>query len=131
MNSERYQNDILVCVIKMQCEYVAVPCQGYIFMKDKNSCHLSKSTLCYITERGVNVFDWSGNSADLTPIEEVWNIMKKKSGKLPNNKKKRKYNICNIWYGIHRATVKKLYDEMPSMVEAECKAIGGSESTMY
>ena len=35
---------------------------------------------------GVNMFVWPGNSADLNPIEEVWNIMKKKSGKLPNNK---------------------------------------------
>ena len=36
-----------------------------------------------------DVFDWPGNSADLTSIEEVWNTMKKKSGKLPNNKKKK------------------------------------------
>ena len=57
-------------------------------MKDKAPWRWSKSTLRYITERGVNVFDWPGNSEDLTPIEEVWNIMKKKSGKLPNNKKK-------------------------------------------
>ena len=36
------------------------------------------------------MFDWPGtcNSADLTPIEEVWNIMKKKYFKLSNNKKK-------------------------------------------
>ena len=34
------------------------------------------------------MFDWPGNSADLTQIEEVWNIMKKKFVKLPNNKKK-------------------------------------------
>ena len=33
------------------------------------------------------MFDWPGNSADLPPIEEVWNIMKNKSVKLPNNKK--------------------------------------------
>ena len=46
------------------------------------------------------MFDWPGNSADLTPIEEVWNIMKKKSVKLPNNKKK-SYEITfllMIWY---------------------------------
>ena len=55
-------------------------------MKDKAPCRWS--TLRYITERGVNAFDWQGNSADLTPIEKVWNILKKKSGKLPNNKKK-------------------------------------------
>ena len=34
------------------------------------------------------MFDWPGNSADLTPIEEVWNNTKKKYVKLPNNKKK-------------------------------------------
>ena len=34
------------------------------------------------------MFDWPGNSADLKPTEEVWNIMKKKYFKLLNNKKK-------------------------------------------
>ena len=34
------------------------------------------------------MFDRPGNSADLTAIEEVWNIMKKKSVKLHNKKKK-------------------------------------------
>ena len=87
MKSEKYQNDIL-CDIKMQDECVAFPCKEYIFMKDKTPWSWSKSTLRYITERGVNVSDWPGNSADLTPIEEVLNIMKMKSGKLPNNKKK-------------------------------------------
>ena len=31
-------------------------------------------------------------------------------------------SICNLCYGIHRETVKKLYDEMPFMVEAVHKA---------
>ena len=55
--------------------------------------------LRYIIERGVNVFDRPGNSADLTPIEEVWNIMKKKSVKLPNNKKK-KFGLTFVTYGM-------------------------------
>ena len=38
-------------------------------MKDKAPWRWSKSTLHYITELGVNVFDWPGNSPDLTPIE--------------------------------------------------------------
>ena len=48
--------------------------------------------------------------------------MKRKSVKLPNNKNKLLNNICNLCYGIHRETVKKLYDELPSMVEAARKA---------
>ena len=31
-------------------------------------------------------------------------------------------NTCNLWYGTHRETVKKLYDEMPLMVVAVRKA---------
>ena len=65
----------------MLCKCVAFPFKEYIFMKDK-------APLRYITERGVNVFEWLGNSANLTPIEEVWNIMKKKYANLKNNKKK-------------------------------------------
>ena len=42
-------------------------------MKDKAPWLWSKSTLRKITERGFNMFDWPGNSADLTPIEEVFN----------------------------------------------------------
>ena len=38
-------------------------------MKDKVPWRWSKSTLYYITERGVNEFDWPGNSPDLTLIE--------------------------------------------------------------
>ena len=33
------------------------------------------------------MLDWPDNPADLTPIEEVWNVMTKKSVKLPYNKK--------------------------------------------
>ena len=38
-------------------------------MKDKAPWRWSKSTLHYITERGVNEFDWPDHSPDLTPIE--------------------------------------------------------------
>ena len=44
------------------------------------------------------MFDWPSNSADLTPKEDVWNIMKKKSIKLPNNKKG--FGIIFVTYGM-------------------------------
>ena len=45
------------------------------------------------------MFDWPGNSADLTLIEKVWNIMKKTSGKPPNNKKK-SFGITFVTYSM-------------------------------
>ena len=38
-------------------------------------------------------------------------------------------NICNLWYGFHRETVKKRYDDMPSIVEAVPKAKMGYPCT--
>ena len=59
--------------IKMQHECVVFPCKKYIFMQDNVPCQgrSPKSTLRYITERGVNLFDWPCNSPDLNSIEEV------------------------------------------------------------
>ena len=51
--------------------------------------------------------------------------MKKNLVSFKTIRKKLWNNICNLWYGIHRKTVKKLYDKMPSMVEAVRKARGG------
>ena len=45
---------------------------------------------------GVNVFDWPGNSADLTLIEKVWNIMKKESVKLSNNTIEKLLRNCKM-----------------------------------
>ena len=39
-------------------------------------------------------------------------------------------NTCILWYGIHRETVKKLYDEMPTMMEAVRKAKMGLPCTV-
>ena len=44
-------------------------------------------------------------------------------------RKKHWNNICNLWYGIHRENGKKLYDEMPSMVESVRKAKMGLPCT--
>ena len=76
------------------------------------------------------MFDWPGNSADLTPIEEVRKIIKKRNILSFQTIRKTIWNnSCNLWYGIHRETIKKGYDEMPSTVEAVPKAKMGLPCT--
>ena len=53
------------------------------------------------------MFDWQGNSADLTLIEEVRKIMKKNLLRFQTIRKKLLNNICNLWYGVHRENKKK------------------------
>ena len=65
----------------MQCECVAFPSKEYIFMKDKAPWSWSKSTLRYITERGVNVFDWPGyKNKKFRSFKSKENILKKEVG---------------------------------------------------
>ena len=75
MNSEKYQNDIILGDSKMQREYVAFPCKEYIFMQAKVPCPWTNSFTLHSRERCYSV-DWLGNSPDLPLIEEARNNMK-------------------------------------------------------
>ena len=104
MNSEKYQHDIILGDIKMQCEYIAFPCREYIFMQTKVPCPWTKSYVLHSRE-GCYSVDWLGISLDLHLIEEAMNYMKKKSGKLW-------INICNLRYCFLGVSVMKLCYEM-------------------
>ena len=54
MNIEKYQHDIILGAIKMQCEYVAFPCKEYIFMQAKVPAP-GLSLMRYIKERDVTL----------------------------------------------------------------------------
>ena len=77
--SKKYQNDIILGDIKMQCEYVAFPCKEYI-LPGQNPSPWTKSYALHRRE-GCYSVDWLGNSPDLHLIEEARNNMQKKSGK--------------------------------------------------
>ena len=125
LNSERYQKTILND-IKVQCDCIAFPIRNYIFMQDNAPCHNSKSTKQFLSANNIEVLDWPGNSPDLNPIEEVWNVMKKKCGRLEKNRMALWEGVCSAWYSISRQTLMKLYDEMPDRVMAVYKAKGGA-----
>ena len=46
------------------------------FLQDGAPCHKSRKSMAWLAENGVDVMDWPGNSPDLNPIENMWNMMK-------------------------------------------------------
>ena len=70
------------------CECVVFPQKEYIFMHDISLWRDSKSTRTFLECKGIPVLEWQGNSPDMNPIENVWNIMKNEIGNQMLCKKK-------------------------------------------
>ena len=58
----------------------------YLFQQDNAPCHSSASTRAFIRDQGITLLDWPSNSPDLSPIEIVWSIVKRRIGRIPNKK---------------------------------------------
>ena len=52
-------------------------------MQNGGPAHRTKLITKWFKERDIPVLEWLGNSLDLNPIENVWNMMKNKAKK-PN-----------------------------------------------
>ena len=74
MDSAKYQSDIIYD-IEMACECVVFPRKEYIFMHDLAPCHNTKRTRTFLECKGIPFLDWPGILPDITPIENVCNIM--------------------------------------------------------
>ena len=98
----------------------------YIWQHDGAPCHTSRSTSEYLQQKAIRmIVDWPPQSADLSPIENLWDFLKEK---VANRKSQ---NVEEIWryteeefYQIPNDYISKLYQSLPKRVEAIIKAKG-------
>ncbi len=95
----------------------------FIFQQDLAPAHTAKSTKSWLNDQSVGVLDWSANSPDLNPIENIWGIVKRKMrNKRPKNADELKATVKETWASIPPQQCHKLITSMPRRIEAGIKA---------
>ncbi len=73
----------------------------FIFQQDLALAHTAKGTKSWFNDHGVTVLDWSVNSPDLNPLDNLWGIVKRKMRDTrPNNADDLKAAIKATWASI-------------------------------
>ncbi len=97
----------------------------FIFQQDLAPAHTAKGTKSWFNDHGVTVLDWTANSPDLNPIENLWGIVKRKMRDTrPNNADELKATVKETLASIPPQQCHKLITSMPRRIEAVIKAKG-------
>ncbi|GFW67465.1 transposable element Tcb2 transposase [Trichonephila clavipes] len=82
----------------------------------------------FLAEQNIPLLDWPGNSPDMNPIENIWELMKREVAKdVITNKTQLLERIIHMWnHPQMQEAVQSCIDSMPRRIEALIAAKGGS-----
>jgi hypothetical protein len=72
INSQKYCQIIEEFLTYADCLYPT----GWILQQDGATPHTSRATKAFFEEKNVQIMQWPPNSPDLSPIDNVWQILK-------------------------------------------------------
>jgi hypothetical protein len=98
---------------------------GYIFQQDNAPCHKSRIVKKWFKDNLVVIMDWPAMSSDLSPIENLWAIIKNKLETMERMKMSEWIKkIDEIWQEFSPTYLAKFMESMPKRLE-ECIASNG------
>ncbi len=116
MNAERY--------IKVLEQHM-LPSRRCVFQQDNAKPHTAAITAAWLRSRRVRVLNWPACSPDLSPIENIWRIIKRKiRQRRPRTLQQLETYIRQEWDQIPTPKLQKLITSMPRRLQTVLKRRG-------
>lgn len=126
MNGSKYINTLTNYFLPQMEEWFEE--DHALFQHDNAPCHKSRMVSQFLREKNIQAIEWPPYSPDLSPIENLWAILKMKIHKEPLISANQLINrVEDIWYrdeSIKLACI-SLIDNMPRRIKKCIVAKGG------
>lgn len=100
---------------------------SWIFQQDSAPCHTAQRVKKWFKTNRIKVLPWAGNSPDMNPIEDLWNVLKNEIHQVPiTTKTELIERLLHVWF--HSPKIKEICRSnilgMPKRVKALLDAKG-------
>ena len=99
-------------------------------MQDGAPCHTARSVKAFLHEQNIPLLSWPGNSPDINPIENVWELVKRETAKddMITSKQQLIAKLVEVWNHNSKLqeTVQECINSMPWCIKALIDAKGGT-----
>ncbi len=119
MNAERYIKVLEQHMLpSRQCLFQGRPC---VFQQENAKPHTAAITTAWLCSRRVRVLNWPACSPDLSPIENIWSVIKRKSQRRPQTLQQVETYIRHEWDQIPTPKLQKRITSMPRCLQTVLK----------